>query len=203
MLRGCRVRLDFSSPFTRDSFFRRKYQKPPRWGRFWWRIKSRFGQVVFHHFGWYVQAWYYPDDINKPSFLDEWGEGEWAALQPILKGIIVPKFLRRLEGGPSANGKVEAFADAAWEKAFPATYEWMTQTTFPDGETRETTTLFLFVEGGQVKACINDRSSRGVLWAGESSLKELWEAVEALLRDSKAPWRFKAEEKRPVGRKGK
>lgn len=66
---------------------------------------------------------------------------------------------------------------------------YLADTKFEDGTKRETSTLLLFVEDGQLKACLNDREEGATAWVSNNSLVGILEDLEAGLQDNTLGWR--------------
>lgn len=79
--------------------------------------------------------------------------------------------------------------DVSMRKESPALFEYLTSTVFEDGSARQTSTLLVFVDGSDFKACLNDRENDRSLWATGDTLEGCLGTLEALLCDAKAPWR--------------
>jgi hypothetical protein len=71
----------------------------------------------------------------------------------------------------------------------PGLREMLSESHFPDGATRLTATLLMFVEDGVVKVCLNDRDQGCAAWASGASLCDCLEALEAGLQGDSLQWR--------------
>lgn len=72
---------------------------------------------------------------------------------------------------------------------FPATAEYLTSPTMPDGSPRQSATLLVFLEDGRWKARLLDRQEGQALWSSGSTFQELLEALEQALQDGTGDWR--------------
>lgn len=81
---------------------------------------------------------------------------------------------------------------------FPAVWEYLAVSVWDDGSARETATLLLFCEDGQVKVCLNDREAQRSAWASGRTLDDALEALEGGLEEGSTSWR-KSVRKRPRG----
>lgn len=91
---------------------------------------------------------------------------------------------RRVVGG--ATGVV---VDDKFAKTYPTLYAYLTQTAWPDGTVRETSSVSVFVDGNAVKCVLKDRSLGICLWATCPTFTGLYAVLEALLCDPAAEWR--------------
>lgn len=87
-----------------------------------------------------------------------------------------------------------------WAKRHPALQEYLTETKYPDGGERKTSTLMLFVDAGEWKGCLRDRDTSRTLWVTAGSLPELLTTLEATLASGGGDWR---QEKAWEPRRGK
>lgn len=88
------------------------------------------------------------------------------------------------EGGQSAEP-----VDRDFLLTFPALAEYLTAHAYPDGTARERSTVSVFFEDGQFKACLNERDQGLVLFVSEGKFGCLFEALELLLQSEHVPWR--------------
>lgn len=91
---------------------------------------------------------------------------------------------RRVVG--AAGGVV---ADDEFSTLYPTLYAHLTQTAWPDGTVRETSSLSLFTDGPAAKCVLKDRSLGVCLWATCPTFTGLLGVLEALLCDPGAEWR--------------
>jgi hypothetical protein len=96
---------------------------------------------------------------------------------------------KRPEGtgaGGKPTGKPE---DERMRKKFPVLFDFLCEDLWPDGELRERSTVIMFVEGGQFKACLSDKATGMCLWATAGDFASLWDTLEARLGEDKPDWR--------------
>lgn len=91
------------------------------------------------------------------------------------------------EGGGGAGGP--AAADEVMAKKFPALLEYLTETRWPDGKPRVTSTVLILCEDGYFKACVNDRANSRTAWCSAKSYAELLVALEKGLQESSLEFR--------------
>lgn len=102
---------------------------------------------------------------------------------------------------PSASGNGQgAPIEGMLGKKYPLVLEMLSATTYEDGGPRQTSTLLLFVEGGTVKGCLNDRDIGRTAWAASTTLEGLLASFESRLEKDGLEWR-PGGGKRPQGRK--
>jgi hypothetical protein len=91
----------------------------------------------------------------------------------------------------NSNGRLAgpAALDESWDAAFPALYEYLIATTWPDGKPREVSTLLVLAEQGKWKGMLNDRANSRVAWFSGDSVETLLATIDRGLRDGGADWR--------------
>lgn len=106
-------------------------------------------------------------------------------------------FLKRLPpgSGPSSGA---CLIDPDFSERFPALFEYLTATRYPDGSARRASSLSVFSEDASWKACLNERDQDLVLFVTESRFDTLLEALELLLKMEVPPWR----KSKPSGARG-
>ena len=92
----------------------------------------------------------------------------------------------------------EDFEDAV---RWPALQEFLCVAVWPDGSSRTTGTITVFVDEGKLKACLNDRAQGLVAFRSAESVLGLFDQLEGLLRGTSGDWRRHRENKLPARRK--
>lgn len=82
-----------------------------------------------------------------------------------------------------------AAADSAWAAAIPTVLDYLTQTKWEDGKTREVATILVVAEGGSWRVCLNDRALQRSCWVSGETVHKALEALERALVEDKAGWR--------------
>lgn len=95
---------------------------------------------------------------------------------------------RRVASGPSSE-PAGGLAVCPVLDAVPGLREMLVADRFPDGSTRLTSTLLLFVEAGVLKACLHDRDQGMTAWASGASLGDVLEALEGGLQADTLNWK--------------
>jgi len=98
-------------------------------------------------------------------------------------------FLKKVEQVRKAVEVQASLSDSSWSKEHPALAEYLLSDEYPDGEVRQTSTILLFCEAGEVRACLNDRDQGRSLWATGTSVEAAFLALELRCQDEKAEWR--------------
>lgn len=93
---------------------------------------------------------------------------------------------------PATRLAVSAFA-----VSYPTLHEWMSTQTWEDGTARATTTLFLFVDQGVLKAMLKDRDAGQVAFASAEALDDLLGHLEERLKAGTVEWKV---DRPPAGR---
>lgn len=81
-----------------------------------------------------------------------------------------------------------------------AVREYLTSEKYPDGSSRERSTIMLFVETGVVKVCLTDRDQSRQMWRAGQSLEECLQELEDALQSNVQDWRaqnYSGKKKRP------
>jgi len=77
---------------------------------------------------------------------------------------------------------------------YPQILEYLSQTTYPDGSKRETSSLVVLCDGASWRVCLSDRDNQRVMWKTGATLVDALEAVElSLLGDDPSDWRRSAD----------
>lgn len=92
------------------------------------------------------------------------------------------------------------FPDAKFADKRPLLAEFFTRVFWGPGEPREKGSLFLFVEDGMFKCCVNDKDSSQVAFVTGTTLDGLLDAVEKGLAQDRLDWRLSSQGK---ARRGK
>ncbi len=96
---------------------------------------------------------------------------------------------RRRERDQESGKQQLAALGFAFSQEFPSLFEHLSDTTFDDGSERETSTVLLFVDGGQWKACLHDRQEGLSLWVSGATYGDVMSALEADLAAGGGSWR--------------
>jgi len=113
----------------------------------------------------------------------------WCVLDPWHKRNSLMSFLRKQVQQAEAGQSTEP-VDKDFQLTFPALSEYLTSHCYPDGSARERSTVSVFFEEGQFKACLNERDQGLVLFVSESKFGCLFEALELLLQAEHVPCRI-------------
>lgn len=85
-------------------------------------------------------------------------------------------------GPPAASCKLSERLSSLWE--------WLSDPSWEDGESRQTGTLMLMVEDGLVKVWVHDRETGTSAWVSSESLQGALELVNKGLREESLEWRM-------------
>ena len=129
-------------------------------------------------------------------FVEPWDV--WQPLSPLHRRSLLVSFLRKHQADPSSSSAPPP-TDQDFAQTYPALSEYLTCAQYPDGTTRQLSTLTVFREDGWWKACLNEKDQGLVLFVAESRFGTLLEALELLLQEDHPPWR-KSTVKRGPGR---
>jgi hypothetical protein len=98
-------------------------------------------------------------------------------------------FLRRGLAAAAGGKDLSPFPDTKFAKDWPALYEYMTAAKYPDGTDRKLSSVTLFCEDSQLKACITEKNEGLVMFAAGKTLQTALNALEGLLASEEPPWR--------------
>lgn len=100
-------------------------------------------------------------------------------------------FIERSRPAAAAAGPGQP-AHCKWlAKSCPALHEYLTVTVLPSGETRQCSTVTIFVEGGLFKACLTEKDADALLFASGPGLEECLDNLEERLTAPAVDWRRK------------
>jgi hypothetical protein len=97
---------------------------------------------------------------------------------------------RRVQLTGSGSGSACGQPEWAGKALYPSLWEWLFASQWPDdGSARETGTVLLFVEGGQLKAMFNDRAQSLLAFMTLGSSGDVLGDLEAALAGGRMDWR--------------
>jgi len=132
-----------------------------------------------------VRVWDRPAPLYVVPACPRWAVGAW---QRVPEGCVMG-FLQRAAEGDSTRRVESNVESREWAKKHPALFEYLTELKYPDGGSRTTATLLLFVEDGVWKACLKDRDTSRSLWMAAGSPQEVMRDLEAALASGEVDWR--------------
>jgi hypothetical protein len=100
--------------------------------------------------------------------------------------------LRKRDQRLSAGSGEPATGSCSIMSSLPGLMEMLLSQTYPDGSRRVPSTLLLFVDGGMVKACLNDRDQGLAAWSSGDSVTTCLQAMEKALVGDTLEWRVQA-----------
>lgn len=101
-------------------------------------------------------------------------------------------FLKRKAEIQGAEKRTASADHVRWTQKHAALAEYLTAEEYPDGGKRQTSTVLIFMEGGEVKACLRDRDTDMSLWVTSGSVPDVLLALESALQSDDAQWRKNA-----------
>lgn len=72
----------------------------------------------------------------------------------------------------------------------PTLFEFLTAVKYDDGSPRVTGTFLIFLDGGVLKMCINDRDNNRSAFVEAESMFSLWSQAELLMREEELDWKM-------------
>lgn len=97
-------------------------------------------------------------------------------------------FIERRKKSVSKAKKASA-GKSAFAKEHPAIWEYLSLDTGKDGGKRDTASLTIFVDEGQLKCCVSDKEAQEVAFWSAETWEELIAGVEADLSVGEGDWR--------------
>lgn len=98
-------------------------------------------------------------------------------------------FVRRPSESDNARAAGDGSGDPDFAGQYPALYEYLSLSEFPEGGRRETATLMVLMEDGLYKACLNDRANDRSAWVSGDTFDRVLIRLEAILATDTAEWR--------------
>lgn len=163
----------------------RRSKKRPRRRRGWWR---QFSIEVYLRSGW-LFAWRtgwtgLPEgSVMVPS------EGLFGPPLLTLVERLATEMLAKKARRTTVDGDAAQMVDEEFQKHYPTLFDYLTQSRWPDGTPRLTSSLLIFTDNGQVKAMLRDKEAGECLWVACPSLWMIFDVFEAKLCDEEADWR--------------
>jgi len=99
-------------------------------------------------------------------------------------------FQSRRAGPPTGGGGVVAAPEEdPLSRRFPLVFQFLTRTSYDDGQSRETGSITLFFDAGVVKACLNDKDASLAAFVSGEGLEGLLVSMEEGLAGDRLDWR--------------
>lgn len=145
-----------------------------------------------------VRVFYGPEKVVAVMRLRRWSKvvycepgllPTWDAIGERGRREALMAFVRRGLSAAVKGGESSPFPDSKFAKDWPAVYEYMTESKYPDGTARKTSSLTLFCEDCQLKLCLTEKNEGLVLFAAGKTLQTALNALDGLLAGEETPWR--------------
>jgi len=107
----------------------------------------------------------------------------------IWRKVFMDFFKKPITSGIPVGGTGKFPTPPCLAERAPTLGHFLCDESWPDGEARQRSTLVIFVEDGNFKACLSDKDSNTSLWASCKSFDDLLEAMESRLTDDRPDWR--------------
>lgn len=98
-------------------------------------------------------------------------------------------FLKKAKIAAAAHNGQASAKQVAWAARYPALWEYLSATQYPDGSERQTSCLTAFVEAGEWRLCLNDRAESQSAWVASLSLEDALLALDEKLQSGEVEWR--------------
>jgi hypothetical protein len=122
----------------------------------------------------------------------------WDGSTPVAKHVHNQSLVAKALAARAPAGVGASAHDADLAAAYPTLHEFLTLSVLPEGGSRSTATLLVFVDGGLWKAVLNDRESGLQLWASGESHQGLLAELESRLTAPVVDWRVQRRTSDPV-----
>jgi len=169
------------------------WRRPPGWRSIWYE-KGVLGICPWID----LEVWMAPGGSPCVGTLVVCGRVWWAAEVPHKcqwgddwprQRAFIVKWIKQQVAAAGQKKLALSEQGQAWVDAHEALWEYLTCDMMPDGSERLTSMLCVLVEGGMVKAALQDRQEGLSLWAAAQSIPEVLDALEARLRAGDGDWR--------------
>lgn len=104
-------------------------------------------------------------------------------------GVEMAQFLHEPSKNGTVSGPREPTAPGDLLGPYPAIWEYLSETAWESGKTRETSTLLIFIEDGLVKCCLRDRAAGRTTWSSGEVLEDVLAGLNMVLEKGTAEWR--------------
>lgn len=148
--------------------------------RTFWSVWT-YGPVLYAALHWesgYPLSWAYLDARERPG----------VTFESLIQEVKIMALNRRtaiVEGADVSDMNPEPRA----VKEVPNVWEYLTSCRYADGSPRETSSISIFCQDGQIRIMLRDRDSQQCLWATADGLFVALKLLDAKLGDEKAEWR--------------
>lgn len=103
--------------------------------------------------------------------------------------VAVCEMLEKRASRSGENVASGSLSDPQSQQRWPTLWHHLTQKTWPDQSARQTSSILVFEQEGQLKAMLRDKEAGECLWVAAKSLVGLFDAVEGALNDPEPDWR--------------
>ena len=113
----------------------------------------------------------------------------WESLDYTQRKECIMSFFKKPPANVQGKGEGPDPIDDKMKKNYPTLWEYLSCSSWPDGEERKRSSLVMFCQDGMVKACLSDKNFNVQLWAASASFLGALEAMEGRLTEDKPEWR--------------
>lgn len=99
------------------------------------------------------------------------------------------KFAKQVTAAVDGKAVSSDPVDPAFQKSFPALFEYLTLRTWGQGKSRETATLTVFCEADMWKVSVNDRANQRTCFVSAETFQGVLQATEQGLAEDSHSWR--------------
>lgn len=114
---------------------------------------------------------------------------QWVAMTPHERNELAMSYLRNAEEQAEAQEELRVGMDPDFSTRCPAIFDYVTLVRDEQNKTRQTSTLTLSVDQGAFKALLNDRQTGFQVFVTADTLWGAIDALEAVLKSPRVPWR--------------
>jgi len=111
----------------------------------------------------------------------------------------VAQFAKRVVSSSGEAAAIVAADLGAFEKSYPAVWEYLSLAEWEPGVPRATSSLLIFCDEGLLKCCLNDREGSRVCFVAGGSVSAVLKSLERGLVANTLDWRA---DRKPKGKRG-
>lgn len=113
----------------------------------------------------------------------------WGAMDYQQRKECVMSFFKKPPIVADSKGDGADPCDDKMKKNYPTLWEYLSSSSWPDGEVRKRSSLVVFCQDGMVKMCLGDKNIDVQLWAASPTFLGALEAMEGRLTEDRPEWR--------------
>jgi len=127
----------------------------------------------------------FPITVRMPWKFDS-GRIRWGLAASVRREMAMAlRKITKVEGSPAVSGP--GAEDAV---LWPVLWQYLTATTYPDGEARETSSIIIVADAGGWRGCLSDKDNGRTMWKTANTVEGLLQLLEeGAASDDPSAWR--------------